>query len=374
MTSGSRQNWLPFLFGHLRLAGVESARTMAAAFKTILHGFLIGVANIIPGVSGGSIALALGIYERLIAAVGNVGPATLTAVLGVATFRDGARERFLAEWRRIDGAFLCWIAAGGGVAVVVFSRVMVWLLEQWHDPTYGFFSGLILVSIWMPLKMIRRFGVVEGLSAVAGLGLVLVLTFSADSPQQLADAKRKVEMKRAQVEQAASPQTGQAPSPLRQADAKRIAFYFLCGAVAISAMVLPGVSGSFIMILLGAYFEVLQAVNDRDALVVLVFMAGCAVGLLLFTRLLKWVLSRWHDPTVAWLAGLMAGSLVALWPFRKFETVGDANVGFARVDLDWIAPPTDANTMWTLIAFLIGSGLVAAFIKYDQAKAQKKGG
>jgi putative membrane protein len=365
--SGSQQNWLPFLFGHLCLTGLESARAMAAVFKTILHGFLIGVANIIPGVSGGSMALALGIYERLIAAVGNVGLGTLTSALGVAGFRDGAKERFRAEWRRVDGAFLSWVATGGAVAVVVFSRVMVWLLEKWHDPTYGFFSGLILVSIWMPLKMIRRFGAVEGLSAVAGLGLVLALTFSADSTQQLTDAKRKVEMKQTQVEQAASPQTG-------QAGVTRIAFYFLCGAVAISAMVLPGVSGSFIMILMGAYFEVLQAVNDRDALVVLVFMAGCAAGLLLFTRLLKWVLSRWHDPTVAWLAGLMAGSLAALWPFRKFETLGDTNVGFARVDLDWINPPTDANTMWTLIAFLIGSSLVAAFIKYDQAKAQKKSG
>ena len=168
---------------------------MAIAFKTMLHGFLIGVANIIPGVSGGSLALALGIYERLIAAIGNVGPGILAAVLGVAGFRDGARERFRVEWQRIDGAFLCWIAAGGGMAVVVFSRVMVWLLDQWHDPTYGFFSGLILVSIWMPLKMIRRFGAVEGLSAVVGLGLVLALTFSADSTQQLTDAKRKIEMK-----------------------------------------------------------------------------------------------------------------------------------------------------------------------------------
>ena len=153
---------------------------MAAVFKTILHGFLIGVANIIPGVSGGSMALALGIYERLIAAVGNVGLGTLTTALGVAGFRDGAKERFRTEWRQIDGAFLSWIAAGGAVAVVVFSRVMVWLLEQWHDPTYGFFTGLILVSIWMPVKMIRRFGAVEGLSAVVGLGLVLALTFSAD--------------------------------------------------------------------------------------------------------------------------------------------------------------------------------------------------
>jgi len=345
---------------------------MAASLVTILHGFLIGVANIIPGVSGGSMALALGIYERLITAVGSVGPRTMGAMLGVAALRDGARERFRAEWRRIDGLFLSWIAVGGAVAVVVFSRVMVWLLEQWHDPTYGFFSGLILVSIWVPLKMIRRFGVVEGLSVLAAFGLVLALTFSADPEQQLEDAKRKLEMKRAGIEQAAAPQPGQATSPLGQAGATRVAFYFLCGAVAISAMILPGVSGSFIMILMGAYFEVLQAVNDRDALVVLVFMAGCAAGLLLFTRLLKWVLSRWHDPTVAWLAGLMAGSLVALWPFRKFETIGDANVGFERVDFGWIAPSTDANTLWTLVAFLIGSGLVVAFIKFDLAKAQKR--
>jgi len=342
---------------------------MAAAFKTILHGFLIGVANIIPGVSGGSMALALGIYERLITAVGSVGPRTLGAMLGVAALRDGARERFRAEWRRIDGLFLSWIAVGGAVAVVVFSRVMVWLLEQWHDPTYGFFSGLILVSIWVPLKMIRRFGVVEGLSALAALGLVLTLTFSADPGQQLEDAKRKLEMKRAGIEQTAASQTGQATSPLGQGGATRVAFYFLCGAVAISAMILPGVSGSFIMILMGAYFEVLQAVNDRDALVVLVFMAGCAAGLLLFTRLLKWVLATFHDPTIAFLTGLMVGSLAGLWPFRDFKIVGDVDVGVERVDFGWIIPPTDANTLWTVIAFLIGSGLVAAFLRHDGSKS-----
>ena len=347
---------------------------MAAVFKTILHGFLIGVANIIPGVSGGSMALALGIYERLIAAVGNVGPSTLTAVLGVVAFRDGAKARFLAEWRRIDGAFLGWIAAGGAVAVVLFSRVMVWLLEQWHDPTYGFFSGLILVSIWVPLKMIRRFGAVEGLSALAALGLVLALTFSADSEQQLEDANRKLEMKPANIEQAATPESGRAPSPLGQADAGRMAFLVLCGAIAISAMVLPGVSGSFIMILMGAYFDVLQAVNDSDPVIIGLFATGCVLGLLLFTRLLKWVLTTFHDATIAFLTGLMAGSLAGLWPFRKFKTAGDDNVGFERVDFGWIMPPADANTLWTLVAFLIGSGLVVTFIKYDQAKAQKKGG
>ena len=348
---------------------------MAAAFKTILHGFLIGVANIIPGVSGGSIALALGIYERLIAAVGNVGPRALGAVLGIAAFRDGAKERFRVEWRRIDGAFLCWIAVGGAVAVVVFSRVMVWLLEQWHDPTYGFFSGLILVSIWVPLKMIRQFGAAEGLSALAALGLVLALTFSADPGQQFEDANnRKLEMKRDGIEQAAAPQPGPAPASLGLADAGRMAFLVLCGAIAISAMVLPGVSGSFIMILMGAYFEMLQAVNDRDPLIIGLFASGCVLGLLLFTRLLKRLLASFHDATIAFLTGLMAGSLAGLWPFRFYKTVGDINVGFERIDFGWMIPPADANTLCTLVAFLIGSGLVMAFIKHDQAKAEKKGG
>ena len=341
---------------------------MAAIFKTILHGFLIGVANIIPGVSGGSMALAIGIYERLIAAVGNLGLCTLTAVLGVVAFRDGAKARFLAEWRRIDGVFLIGIAFGGAVAVVVFSRVMVWLLEQWHDPTYGFFSGLILVSICMPLRMIRRFGAVEGLSALAALGFILVLTFSADPEQQLKDANRKLEMERANIEQAAAPQIG-------QADAGQMAFLVLCGAIAISAMVLPGVSGSLIMILMGAYFHVLQAVNDRDLLIVGLFSTGCVVGLLLFTRLLKWVLATFHDATIAFLTGLMLGSLVGLWPFREPKLVQDDNISFyERVDFGWIIPPTDTNTMWTLIAFFAGAGLAAAFIKYDEFKAEKKGG
>ena len=94
----------------------------------------------------------------------------------------------------------------------------------------------------------------------------------------------------------------------------------------------------------------------------------------MFTRLLKWVLARFHDPTIAFLTGLMAGSLVGLWPFRKFEEVGDVNVGFERVDLGWVVPPMDGNTFATIVAFLVGSGLVGVFLKLDQSKQQKKGG
>ena len=194
---------------------------MVDNLKSILHGFLIGIANIIPGVSGGSMALALGIYERLISAVGQFGPGTVSATLGLVRFSEMSRKSFLDEWRRIDGAFLTWIAVGGAVAVVVFSRVMVWLLEYYHDPTYGFFTGLILVSIVIPLKMIRRLGGMECLSALIALALVLMLTFSVDPNKQLADAERKVEMKRAKAEQTANPSENREESMLGQAGAGR---------------------------------------------------------------------------------------------------------------------------------------------------------
>ncbi|MBL58649.1 MAG: hypothetical protein CMO75_03160 [Verrucomicrobiales bacterium] len=347
---------------------------MVDCLKSILHGFLIGIANIIPGVSGGSIALALGIYERLIAAVGQFGATTVWATLRLVRFNEAAKQCFLEEWRRIDGAFLSWIAIGGAVAVVVFSRVMVWLLEFYHDPTYGFFSGLILVSILIPLKMVRRFGLAQIMSALVALGLVLLLTFTTNSDQQLEDAKRKVQLKQVKMEQAQTSDTNRATATSERAGAWRLSFFVLCGAIAISAMVLPGVSGSFVMILLGVYFEILQAVNERDLVIVSLFALGCGLGLVLFTRLLKWILGRFHDPTIAFLTGLMAGSLVGLWPFRKFEILGSDKVGFERVDLGWVLPPADWNTFATLVAFLVGAGLVIVFLNYDRTKAQKKGG
>ena len=349
---------------------------MLDSLKCILHGFLIGIASIIPGVSGGSMALALGVYERLIAAVSHFGPRSVGATMGVLRFSEKSKHRFATEWRRIDGTFLCWIAVGGALSVVIFSKVMFWLLKFYHDPTYGFFTGLILVSIWVPLKMIRRFRFVEGFSCLAALGLVLSLTLSADPEQQHIDAKRKLEMKRASsIEQTHVPQPDTIPSPLDQVDLGRMAFLVLCGAIAISAMVLPGVSGSFIMILLGVYFDVLQAVKDWDMVIISLFAGGCVLGLLLFTRLLKWVLARFHDVTIAFLTGLMAGSLLGLWPFRDFKLVQDNNIDFfERVDFGWIVRPIDENTFATIVAFLVGSGFVIFFLKLDQANAQKKGG
>ena len=223
ISSGSREIGCRFV-GLTQWVSWNSRRAWSIVLRVFFTGSLIGIANIIPGVSGRNMALALGIYERLIAAVGQFGPGTVGATLGALRFSKESRQRFAAEWRRIDGAFLSWIAVGGAVAVVVFSRVMVWLLKGYHDPTYGFFTGLILVSIVIPFKMICRFGGVEILSALVALGLVLALTFSVDPDEQLADAKRKVEMKRAKAEQVANFAASQKEPALGQAGVGRLAF------------------------------------------------------------------------------------------------------------------------------------------------------
>ena len=346
---------------------------MIDCFKSVLYGFLIGIANIIPGVSGGSMALALGIYERLISAVGNFGFGTIKAVFGLFWFNDNAKKNFVEEWQNIEGTFLSCFAVGGAFAVVLVSKLIVWLLQFYHDPTYGFFSGLILLSILIPLKMIRRFGVSECLSVFLAIIFVLLLTFSVDIDQQEKDAKRKVEMKRALIEQVQKESSEIDETSFSKVQVSRLLFFVLCGVIAISAMVLPGVSGSFVLILLGVYFEILQAVNELNMTVVALFATGCALGLLVFTRLLKRLLSKFHDATISFLTGLMVGSLVGLWPFREFKVFGDEKIGFERVDGDWVFPPFDQNTFLTLVTFLIGSVLVVFFLRYDRTKAQKKG-
>ena len=352
---------------------MESGHRMIDCFKSVIYGFLIGIANIIPGVSGGSMALALGIYERLILAVGCFGASTIKAIFGLLSFNDRAKKRFVQEWQRIEGTFLFCIAAGGAFAVVLFSKLIVWLLQFYHDPTYGFFSGLILISILIPFKMIRRIGVTECLSAILAVVFVLLMTLAVDSDQRETDAKLKVEMKLASLEQTQNEPSGKSGLMLNQVKFSRLLFFVLCGTIAISAMVLPGISGSFVLILLGVYFEILQAVNELNILVVAFFAAGCALGLLMFTRVLRGLLKKFHDATVSFLTGLMVGSLVGLWPFREFKVFGDDIIGFERVDGAWLLPSVDENTFVTLASFLAGSGLVFFFLKYDRSKTQKKG-
>ena len=339
----------------------------------VLKGCCIGVANTIPGVSGGTMAVMLGIYERLIHALHHIGFSTVRKFLAIFTLKKGAISEAHAELHRIDFGFLIAITFGALLAVVASARLIIYLLNEQHDPTYGFFSGLVLTSIIIPFKMLKHFTVKECVSLLLAAGLTVGLTLSMSGEKRLESERRKHELsdksrlgKESQLSENAitgtdastvAPQAGSTDAN----HAVGVLFYlFLCSAIAVSAMILPGISGAFIFLLLGVYFDILAAVDNRDWIVIGIVALGSIIGLLAFTRLLNYVLKRHHDLTVSFLIGLIIASLYGLWPFRTYAMVGEV-----RVDLAYILPQANINLAITVLAFLMGCGVVFLFYRLE---------
>lgn len=270
----------------------------------------MGAADAVPGVSGGTMALVLGIYEQLLDAITSVTPSSVGALL-----RGRGRE-FSQEvpWR-----FVLMLVAGITIAVVTAAQILERVLESNPELLFGFFFGLVAASVWVVGRKLAWSPSLATLLLVGtAIGAVIVSLSAAegrDDPVSL----------------------------------------FLSGAVAICAMILPGISGAFILLLLGQYATVLAAVNDRDLATIALVGGGAVIGLLLFARLLRRLLKRWHDPTLAVLVGFMAGSLLKLWPWRECtEVVGDRCL---RDDL--LAPA--ANWPGVLALLGVGAALVVLF-------------
>ena len=332
----------------------------------VLKGCCIGVANTIPGVSGGTMAVMLGIYERLIRALRHVGFSTARKLLAIFTLKKAALSEARAELHRIDFGFLIAITFGALLAVVASARLIIYLLNEQHDPTYGFFSGLVLTSVIIPFKMLKRFTVREIVSLLLAAGLTVGLTLSMSGEQRLESEQRKHELKESQLSENVvtgsdgSTVVPQAVSTDANHAISRLFYLSFCSAIAVSAMILPGISGSFIFLLLGVYFDVLAAVNNREWVVIGVVTLGGVVGLLAFTRLLNYVLERYHDLTISFLIGLMLASLYGLWPFRSY-----AMVGGERIDTAHILPQANMNLAITILALLIGCGVVLLFYRLE---------
>ena len=286
--------------------------------STLVQGALVGIANIIPGVSGGTFALVLGIYEWLLAAIGAFGLATLraTAQLFAAPGSPERRGAFVREMKRIDLLWLALLAVGAAVAILASSRLIAWLLEAHRAPTLAFFVGLIIPSIAVPWRLLERRSWPEALACLAGLAGLVALTLLP----------------------AATVAGGPGWLGL-----------FLGGALAISAMILPGVSGSFLLMILGQYKAVLDAINGFDLVRLGLFALGCVAGLLAFVRLLNLLLRRFHSVTIAFLIGLILGSLWVLWPFK--QVAPDAKI----ITGSNIWPPAlTAEVGWAVGALALG--------------------
>ncbi len=328
---------------------------MRNTISLLLKGVVIGLANIIPGVSGGTMALVLGIYDRLISAASRFGVGTLvelkTCVVG-----PSRRETLVSTWRKYDGGFLLLLVLGAIGAVVGASWILLSLLREHPDPTFGFFFGLVAASVIVPYTLLRRKSWQELVSAVAAIALILAISTSMSGEQRVAAKERKLELEATSVETTLE--------YVPDHSIRNLGFLFVVGAVAISAMILPGVSGSFLLLLFGAYTTVLSAVVDVDVLALGAFGVGCLLGLSVFVKLLDFLLKRFYSPTMAFLTGLMIGSLWGLWPFKERKLVGDELIDLAHV---WPSALDDTVAL-TILTTLLGAALVVGFHVYEQRK------
>ena len=251
----------------------KEKRTLISYLMLSMKGFCMGAADVVPGVSGGTMAFILGIYEELIRAIRSF-DCDFIKLLSALRLKDALDH--------VSYKFL--LSVGTGIIVAIFSlaRVLTWLLENQPVMIWSFFLGLILASTFTVSKYLEHWDLSVMVCILLGIAFsyILVGIVPMSTPE----------------------------SPW---------FLVLSGSIAICAMILPGISGSFILVLLGKYHYVLEAVNNRDFITLFLVAAGACLGLLAFSRLLNWLLKRQHDLTISILAGLMLGSLRKIWPWKK---------------------------------------------------------
>lgn len=250
------------------------SRTPIEYAGLVARGFVMGSADVVPGVSGGTMAFILGIYEELINSIRAAArPPFLKALLGL---------RIGEALKAVNAGFLIALLSGILLAVLSLAKGLEWLLENQPVYLWSFFFGLVLASVWTVSKRIPRWSpLLVGALLVGTVGAYIVVGLV----------------------------------PLQTPES---AWYlFLSGALAICAMILPGISGSFILVLLGKYQFVLAAVNDRDLMTIAIVGAGAVVGIVTFAQVLGWLFKRYHDLAVALLTGLMVGSLRKIWPWKE---------------------------------------------------------
>jgi len=233
----------------------------------------MGGADVIPGVSGGTIAFITGIYEELLFSIRSVDLEAFTLL---------RQFRFTDFWQRINGTFLLVLFAGILTSLLSLAKLMQWLLANHPIQVWSFFFGLILISSPLILREIKKWH--GGIIFTFVSGIVIAYVITVLSPAQTPDD---------------------------------LWFIFLAGAIAICAMILPGISGAFILLLLSKYEYMIQAITKINIPVILVFALGCIVGLLSFSRLLSWTLKHYRNPALALLGGFMLGSLNKVWPWKE---------------------------------------------------------
>lgn len=301
----------------------------------MLKGIAMGAADVVPGVSGGTVAFITGIYEELIDSIKSV---------DVGAFKLLFSLEFKLFWKHINGPFLIAVLGGILISILSLARVVTYFMTNHPIQLWSFFFGLIIISALMVAKEIRQWN----LSSVLGIlaGIVIAYLITSATPATTPDG---------------------------------LFFIFLSGMIAICAMILPGISGSFLLLILGKYQYVLGAVKELDLVVIVVFALGCLVGILSFARLISWLLKQYHLVTISVLVGFMIGSLNKIWPWReviqyRLNSKGE-QVPFLENNVlpaEYLqATGQEPMFMQALLFFALGIGLVVLIDKIAALTTQK---
>lgn len=325
-----------------------SASEQKRKFGIALRGIAMGAADVIPGVSGGTIAFITGIYEELLETISG---------LNFGLIKTWRSEGFKAMWKAGNFGFLFALFAGIIISIASLSILIEHLLEFYPIPLWSFFFGLIVASVWLVGKTVNKWNLSSILGLISGTILAYYITIMA---------------------------------PL--ADSTNLFYIFICGSIAVCAMILPGISGSFILLLLGAYTTVLGAVSGllkalkagewdmviSSGLIIFVFAIGCVIGLISFSKLLNWLFKKAHNLTIAILTGFLIGSLNKIWPWKETLTwftkhAGEANEEKVPLIQRNISPNLFTeitnldNQLWMAITFaILGLGLIIVLEKFGK--------
>lgn len=294
----------------------------------------MGAADIVPGVSGGSIALIAGIYPRLLDSINSFNLANLRLL------RELEVKKF---YTAVNGNFLLSLLLGILTSIFLLSRLITYFMEVHPIPLWSFFCGLILVSAFLILKNIKRWHLGVILTLILGTALAWWVT---NLP------------------------------PTTTPDAYW--FTFLAGAIAICAMILPGISGSFILLILGKYETILKAISESDLFTLVIFASGCVVGILSFSRVISYLLKKYYSVTIGLLSGFMLGSVNELWPWKIVTSWRISSSGEQKPFLTENILPTEylekvgeqPLILSAILAFLGGIGIVL-LIEWLASKLQK---
>jgi len=287
----------------------------------------MGAADVVPGVSGGTIAFISGIYQELITSINNI---------NFALFATWKKEGFKSFWKKLNGNFLLSLFMGIAISVITLAKLISWLLINQPVLLWSFFFGLVIASIFFVARAIDKWSLATIIMLVVGSALAYYIT--------------------------------QLP-PIENTE--YLPFLFLSGALAICAMILPGISGAFILVLLGSYKTVLDAVHERDFTIVVTVGFGALFGLLSFARLLKWMFQHYKNMTLAMLTGFIIGSLNKIWPWKKVlesKIFDDKIISIKEENISPFAFEGDNQLLFAVLLAFLGFSVIFILEKLASKK------